>query len=300
MQIESLKVFCDVVRLHSFSQGAAVNHVLQSSASQTIHQLERHLGTVLIDRSCRPWKVTAEGKVFYDGCREIVDRYTAIEDAVKKTHDAKAAVVRVAAIYSVGLGDMNQCIQQFETQHPHAHVQIEYLHPNRVYERVLNAEADFGIVSFPPARRDLTRIPWRQERMIVVCSPQHPFARQKKITTTQLAGEKFVGFDKDLVIRREVDRHLKQLNVTVDVVLEFDNVEAIKRAVEVGSGISILPEPTVQREVAAAALVAVPLAGKEFARPVSIIHRHGKKLYANAASFVELLTHGGKGKIAHE
>ena len=136
MQVEALKIFCDVARLRSFSRGAAANHVLQSAASQTVSQLEKQLGVMLIDRTCRPWKLTAEGRTFYEGSAGIVDRYFALEAAVKHIHTERDAVVRVAAIYSVGLGDMSHCIQEFERQHPGVSVQIEYLHPDRVFEHV--------------------------------------------------------------------------------------------------------------------------------------------------------------------
>lgn len=296
MQIEALKIFCDVVRLRSFSRGAEANQVMQSSASQTVHQLEEHLGVTLIDRSCRPWKLTPEGKAFYDGCREVVQRFLDLESEVKRSHEEANSVVSVAAIYSVGLGDMSQIIQQFSEMNHGARVQIEYLHPDRVYQGVLEETVDLGIVSFPQARRELTVIPWRQEAMVLACHPQHRLARQKKIGLSQIAGEKFVGFDKQLPIRREIDRYLKRHNVAVDVVMEFDNIEAVKRGVEVGSGVSILPEPTLQREVESGTLVAVPFAAKNFVRPLGIIHRRGRKFYPSTQRFMDLLLNGGNGR----
>jgi DNA-binding transcriptional LysR family regulator len=292
MQIESLKIFCDVARLRSFSRGAEANNVLQSTASQAVLQLEERLGVALIDRSCRPWRLTREGEVFFEGSREVVARYFALEAQVKNIHGEIDSVVRVAAIYSVGLGDMSHLIAKFGERYAPARVQIEYLHPDRVYERVLRDEADLGIVSFPQTRRELTVIPWRQEPMVVVCPPQHRLARAKKIALTEVQGESFVGFDRELTIRKEVDRFLKSKGVSVNVVLEFDNIEGIKRAVEVASGISILPQPTLDHEVESGTLVAVPVATKQFARPLGIIHRRGKKLYASTDRFIELLRRG--------
>src|SRR3712207_2148657 len=112
MQIEALKLYCDVVRFHSFSRGAEANDVLQSSASETVRHIEETLGVALIDRSCRPWQVTDEGKLFYEGCREVVDRYHEVVAQVRNTKTAVDTVVRVAAIYSVNLRDMSQFVQQ--------------------------------------------------------------------------------------------------------------------------------------------------------------------------------------------
>src|SRR5205807_4276548 len=133
MQLESLKIFCDVVRWASFSQGASANGISQSSASQAVHQLELRLGVKLIDRSKRPLVPTPHGKVFYEGCKDLVGRYLEVETRVKALTDGHNVVgtVRVASIYSVGLHHMSRYVETFEALHPGAHVRLEYLHPTR-------------------------------------------------------------------------------------------------------------------------------------------------------------------------
>jgi len=289
MQIEALKIFCDVVRLRSFSQGAEANGVLQSAASQAVGGLERQLGATLLDRSHRPFVLTRQGKLFYDGCREILCQYADLEANVRTEQANGNAIVRVAAIYSVGLGDMSRYIQRFSQSHPAVRVQVEYLHPDRVQERVLEDAVDFGIVSFPKRHKELTIIPWRTEPMVVACAPGHRLSRASRVCLADLAGEKFVAFDRGLTIRQQMDRLLKRHRVRVEVAMEFDNIEAIKRAVEVGAGIAILPEPTLAREAALHTLAAIPLADAEIARPLGIIHRRGKKFGANLQPFLELL-----------
>lgn len=289
MQIEALKTFCDVVRLRSFSRGAKENGVTQSAASLIVHQLEERLGVALIDRSQRPWKPTAEGKAFYDGCRAVVERYFETEARVKSLHGEIGSVVRVASIYSVGLGPMNDYIRRFTEAHPGTRVEVDYLHPSRVYDAVLAGDADFGIVSFPQARRELTVIPWWTEEMALACPPNHRLARQGEVRLKQIAGEKFVAFEPELAIRREIDRFLKKHGVGVETVLEFDNIEAIKSAVEVGSGVSLLPKPTFEREVKTGTLAAIGFSPNGFRRPLGFIHRRGKKLHENAALFLDLL-----------
>lgn len=289
MQIDALKIYCDVVRFRSFSRGAEANGVLQATASQTIQRLEEQLGVMLIDRSSRPWELTPEGRLFYDGSREIVERYHEVEAAVRHTRAAVDSVIRVAAIYSVNLRDMSGCVQRFNKLRPEARVEIEYLHPERVCERVLNGEVNLGIISFPQHRRGLAVIPWRAEPMVLACQPRHPLAKQKTVTYAQLAGQLYVGFDPELVIGRRVERHLKSHCASVKPVLRFDNIEAIKRAVEAGSGISVLPLPTLEHELRMGTLAAVPFAKHPFARPLGIVYRRGRKLYANTEAFIEVL-----------
>lgn len=289
MQIEALKIYCDVVRFHSFSRGAEENGVLQSSVSQAVQSIEETLGVTLIDRSCRPWELTEEGKRFYDGCREVLEKF---EDTVARVKGAQAsgdAIIRVAAIYSVNMRDMSQRVQSFSRDHSEAKVEVEYAHPDRVVERVLNNEADLGIISYPDERKGITVLPWHEQEMVLVCTPQHRLARARSIDMDALRDEVFVGFDTDLVIAKKIDRYLKDRGVDPNVAVRFDNIEAAKRAVEAGSGVAILPRPTLEHELQLGTLAAVPLAGRRFTRPLGIIHRKGRKLYPNTKAFIEVL-----------
>lgn len=289
MQVESLKIFCDVARLRSFSRAATANHLTQSAASHVVLQLERRLGVQLINRSTRPLLLTDLGKTYYEGCQRLLDEYLELEASIRQTQTEISANVQVAAIYSVGLGDLGLSIERFKTMQPNARVQIEYLHPDRVYEKVLEGTADFGLISFPKPRRLLTALPWREETMVLTCSPNHPLAGAVSIKPSVLAGVKYIGFDKNLVIRREVDRFLRDQGVVVDVVLEFDNIETIKKAVELGAGVALLPEPTLRREVASGTLVALSLAGCRLVRPLGIIHHRQRQLSSTACRFIEML-----------
>src|SRR6185369_404206 len=133
--------------------------VLQSSVSQAVQNIEEGLGVTLIDRSCRPWELTEEGKRFYDGCREVLEKYNDVVASVKRARASGNAVIRVEAIYSVNMRDMTQRVQEFSRQHPEAKVEVDYAHPDRVLERVLNDDADLGIISYPDERKGLTVIP---------------------------------------------------------------------------------------------------------------------------------------------
>jgi DNA-binding transcriptional LysR family regulator len=289
MQFESLKVFCDVSRHRSFSEAAAANGISQSAVSQIVGQLEKRLGVMLVDRSRRPLRLTRQGKVYYDGCKKLVEQYLGVEAAVRSLDVELGSSVRVAAIYSVGLRDMSQYVQRFVGQRAGATAEIEYLHPDKVYEKVLDGTADFGLVSFPQSSRKLTALPWREEEMVVACAASHPFAHRRSVRVAQLDGEKYVGFDRDLVIRRKVDRFLRDHGVSVDVALEFDNVENIKQAIEIAAGVALLPLPALRREVRSGTLAAVPLSDARFVRPLGIIHRRSPKPSASARRFIELL-----------
>ncbi len=294
MQFEALKVFCDVARNQSFSRAANANQISQSAVSQIVNQLEKRLGVQLVDRSCRPLQLTAPGKAYYDGCKKLVEQYLEVESSIRNGNGngngrPLEVAVRVAAIYSVGLRDMSQYVQRFVAQQPGVQVEIEYLHPDRVTERVLDGTADCGLISFPESTRKLLALPWRDEEMVVACATTHPFVSEGRVKVSALNGLKYVGFDKHLVIRRKVDRFLRDHGVSVDVVLEFDNVENIKQAIEIAAGVALLPLPAVQREVRAGTLAAIPLQDARFTRPLGILHRRSPKPSPAAQRFIELL-----------
>jgi DNA-binding transcriptional LysR family regulator len=295
MQLETLKIFCDVVRWSSFSRGAAENGISQSSASQAIHHLEERLGLKLIDRSKRPLVVTPQGKVFFDGCKDLVDRYLELENRVKALGDDDTVVgtVGVAAIYSVGLHSMSRYIKTFEQRYSGANVRLEYLHPSRVIERVTSGEAELGMVSFPRKWPDLNVVPWREEPMVLTVHPSHRFANRPSVSVSELEGEPFIAFDADLSIRRAIDRYLRRHNVQVEIVLAFDNIENIKRAIEIPSGVSILPEPSLSHEVTAGTLISIPIEGvgpnDRLTRPLAIVHRRQVALDRATARFLDLL-----------
>lgn len=289
MHVKSLKVFCDVVGRRSFSQAANENGISQSNASQMVHQLEDRLGVKLLDRSKRPFVLTPEGEVYYAGCRKLVHRYYALEEEVKTLHEEVAGRVMVASIYSVGLSHMSRFVQEFLSKYPKANVRLQYQHPERVYELVENGQVDLGLVSYPKSSRTVKAIAWRQEEMVLVCAPQHPLAKADHVQVEDLEGLDMVSFDSHLEIRREIDRSLAARHVEVDVVMEFDNIETLKRAIEIDAGVSLLPRPTVEREVQQGSLVARSLPGLGLVRPLGIIHGRDKQLGKTARRFMQLL-----------
>ena len=294
MRLEAIKVFCDLISSGSFSKAAEVNELSQPTVSRFVHQLEERLGGPLVDRSTRPPQPTTLGRAYYDGCKRLLERYAELEASLRRSETERTLTVRVAAIYSVGLGDMGQYVERFRAEHPTAKVHVEYLHPDQVYLRVRGRLADFGLVSFPARSRDLTVLDWREEEMVVVCPRGHRLARYKRVNPARLSGEKFVAFDRKLVIRREVDRFLRDHGVRTEAVFEFDSIENIKKAVEVGTGVALLPEPTIRQEVESGALLGLRLDRARFVRPLGIIHCRQHPPGTAALAFIDLLRHNGR------
>ncbi len=292
MHIETLRLYCNVIQRQNFSRGAADSGVTQSAASQAIRQLEEELRVILLDRSKRPFAITAEGEKFYKSCRDLLEGFERVRDEIANDKRLIAGTVRVAAIYSVGLHDMGVQMERFRTLLPRARVRLECLHPEKVVRSVIEDAADVGILSYPSANRALNVIRLRDEPMRFVSRPSHRFSRRKRVKAEELAGEPFVAFDADLSIRKAIDRALRQHNLIPDVVMEFDNIESIKRAVSNGAGISILPEAAIQKEVAIQDLASAALDLDDLTRPIALIHRRQKLLSQVVARFIEMLQTG--------
>jgi DNA-binding transcriptional LysR family regulator len=137
-------------------------------------------------------------------------------------------------------------------------------------------------------------IPWHKEKLVLVCSPRHKLARRRTVPLAAIAGEPFIAFERDIPTRKTIDRILREHRVVVETTMEFDNIETIKRSVEVGSGVSILPETTVVNETKNGQLRTADFAEGPFTRDVGIVHRRGRVLSAAAREFVRLLVGSGQ------
>jgi LysR family transcriptional regulator, transcriptional activator of the cysJI operon len=288
MQIESLKVFCDLAETESFTKAAQINSVTQSAVSQTTSTLEEHFKSLLIERSKKNFRLTAEGEVVYEFSKRILQYYDAIQSKVQEIKGLISGDIRVATVYSIGLHELPPYIKRFLKDHPSVNIHVEYRRANQVYEDVLGNIVDLGLVAFPTRDPRLEIIPLRKDSLVLVCHPQHPLAKAKSLKLQALNGHKFVAFDPDMPTRRALDKIFKEQKVTVDQVMEFDNIETVKRAVEIDSGIAILPAETVKQEVANRTLAAVSLAGN-YVRELGAIHKKAKVLSPATKQFIELL-----------
>jgi DNA-binding transcriptional LysR family regulator len=283
------KLFRDVAHARSLSRAATMNGISQSAATQHIQELEKRLGVQLLDRSTRPLGLTPGGKLYAELCRDVLRREEDFVAALDEIKTEAEGTIRIASIYSIGLSEMSRLRDDFLRTCPGAQLHIEYLRPDKVYDAVLEDQADLGFISYPEHRRDLTIIPWREERMTVAVYPSHPLAGREMLLPGDLDGQEFIAFDGEVIIRRELDRFFRDNGVSVLIVMQFDNIQSIKEAVALGSGISILPERTMLTEVEQNRLVSIPLHAPELVRPTGIIHRKKKKLTRAGRQFLSLV-----------
>jgi LysR family transcriptional regulator, transcriptional activator of the cysJI operon len=289
MQLETLKVFCDLVDGGSFTQSAIRNFITQSAVSQQIRSLESRFNAALLVRRGKTVQPTEAGKVLYERGREILEKFGQLDLELKSLGEEMTGTVRIATIYSVGLYEMSNVIKTFLKTYPKVNLHVEYCRANRVYEECQSGQADIGIVTYPKPRKGIRVIPLPADKLTLICSPQHPFARRRQIALDKLNGQNFVAFERDIPSRRALDQIFREHNIEVRTVMELDNIDTIKRSVEIGIGISIVPMFSVQREVQSGTLVQVAFAGHTFFRPLGVIVKFSRALSAPTQKLIELL-----------
>jgi DNA-binding transcriptional LysR family regulator len=289
MQIESLKVYCDVAESQSFTKAAQINGVTQSAVSQTTSALERRFKSRLIERSRKRFRLTREGEAVYDHAKKILSLYAALGDRMAEIKDIISGNIRLTTVYSIGLHDLPPYITKFLQSYPTVNVHVEYRRANEVYDDVLSNVVDLGLVAYPTKANGLDIVPLRKDPLVLICHPQHPLAKLPSVKLKALAGQKFVNFEADIPTRKALDRAFRDRKMQVVNVMEFDNIETVKRAVEIDAGVSIVPEVTVRQEVSNGTLVAVPFEEKGLERPLAVVCKQHKTLSPAMKQFIVVL-----------
>ncbi|HMQ05005.1 MAG TPA: LysR family transcriptional regulator [Pyrinomonadaceae bacterium] len=291
MHIETLKVFCDLVDLQSFSLAAERNFITQSAVSQQIRTLEEKFKRRFLERvrGRREIKLTPAGEVFHREAKNVLGAYDQMHESLRGLVGKIGGTVKVSTTYSVGLHEMPAKVGEFMSKFPSAKIDLEYSRTTKVVRDVLNGSVELGVLAFPEPRRGLSIVSMPSHRLVLVCPPDHKFAKRSQVRAKDLDGMGLVLFERDTPTRKATDRILKEHGVEVTKVAEFDNIETIKRAVQVGFGMAILPQPSVIDELRSGQLAVVKLAEKAWVRPVGVVYRSDRNLSLAAKKFVNLL-----------
>ena len=292
MQIASLKAFCDLAESKSFTEAAQINGVTQSAISQQITMMERSFKSLLIERSKKHFRLTPEGQVLYDCSKQIVQIYQSLDHKILELLDLVSGSIRVATISSIGLHDLPPYVKKFVQRHPTVNIQVDYRGDQQVYEDVHRNNVDLGLIVYPVKDPKLEIIPLRKYPLVLICHPLHPFAKEKTIKLKALDGQNIISFEPDSLTRQAVDDILAEHGVAVKREMEFENVETVKRAVEILAGISIVPKSTVIQEIDRKTLIAVEIEDGEFFRPTAAIYQKNRVLSPAIKQFLASMQEG--------
>jgi len=282
-------MFCDLAETESFTKAAQISGVTQSAVSQQISSLERIFKSLLIERSKKRFRLTREGQVLYDYSKQIIQSYESLHSKLQELKDIISGTIRVATIYSIGLHDLPAYVKRFMKSYPTVNVHVEYRRANQVYDDVLSNVVDMGLIAYPVKDPKMEIVALRKEPLTLICHPQHPFAKLKSVKLKALTGQSIIGFEPDIPTRKALDKILKEHGVEIKHVMEFDNIETVKRAVEIDAGVSIVPLGTIAQEIAKQTLVAVDIEDGDFFRPIAAIYKKNKVLSPAMKQFLTIL-----------
>ena len=291
MHIETLKIFCDVVDTASFSKAGTLNSMTQSAVSQQILSLEKKLGRTLLERGRRQCCVTPEGAVLLEAAKEVLSIYDGLDERFQTLADVVGGVLNVSAVYSIGMHDLPAYLKAFNRKYPEVEVRVAYRRSAQVYQQVLSGEANLGLVAYPVVRKGIHVEPFMDDELVMISHPNHPLTACKKIQPSALKNEKFIAFDPDLPTRQFIDRHFREHGVVLGHTLEFDNIETVKRAVEIEQGVSIVPSASVIEELEGGTLRAISL-DPPLRRPIGILLKRNRPRSPALREFLSLLQAG--------
>ena len=287
MQLENFKIFVDLVETKSFSDTAGLNGITRAAVSQQLRAIERHFKTQLIDRSQKRFLLTGEGLRFYSGAKEVVHQYEKILKDLQEMKKIVSGTIRISTIPSIGLHVLPPYLKKFQHDYPSVNVHVVYRRTNLVYEDILSNSVDFGLVAFPAKLPQIEIIPFLKDSFVLITHPSHPLARGGDVQLSALAGQRFIGLDPGGPAHEVIDQIFRKNRI--EPVMKFDNFETVKEAVEINAGIAIAPQFTVLQEVKQGSLATVRFKGRQYVRPLAILHRKGRVLMPAMKKFIETL-----------
>ncbi|MDA8736420.1 MAG: LysR family transcriptional regulator [Opitutae bacterium] len=290
MHVENFKIFSDLVESESFSRAAKLNGITQSAVSQQLRAMEKHFNILIVDRSQKQFRLTREGQKLYESAKEILYLYDKLNSELQEMKKVISGTIHISTVYSIGLHELPPYVKVFLAKFPEVNIRVEYRRANMVYEDILTNSIDLGLIAYPQKHKQLEVLPFHDDVLVLVVSPEHPFADRKSVDIQDVAGQKFIGFEPDIPTRKATDAIFKEENIEAEPVMEFDNVETVKRAVEINAGIAILPQTTVVREEAQGLLKILKFKNKTYKRPLALIHRKGRVLTPAIKKLIDLLT----------
>ena len=287
LYIDIFKVFCDLAETKNFSRTAEKNHISQSAVSQQISYLERYFGKKMIIRSKGKFALTPEGKIFLEGCKQILNTYQHTMHQMQIENGNFSQSVNIQSIYSIGFYHLPPLIKTFIKTYKEIHLHLEYNRSDRIYSDVIHGLCDIGIVAYPWQHPLVDIKQGKKEKLTCVCALEYELSKRKKISLKDLNHRDFISFVREIPTRNAIDEILKDHNVKVNIVHEYDNVETLKSSLELGECISILPENTIQQELKNMELVSIPIKEGPFFRNTGIITRKDRQLSHAIHTFIK-------------
>jgi DNA-binding transcriptional LysR family regulator len=287
MHLNQLWVFYQVAKHKSFSQAAGALFLSQPSVSNQVKLLEEACGLKLFDRSGRNVELTNTGEILLSYAERIFSLAKEADSVIEEIKGLKAGGIRISASNTLGAHYLPDILDRFRKKHPQVEILMNVGYTQTVTEDILAFRSDLGLIGREVAHPNIVVIPLWEEELVLIVPADHPFAERRKIDLADLQGQPFIMSEKGSGVREITEKILAGAKVSVRVVMELGENEAIKRAVASGLGITLISATVARRELEAGQVRAVRLPGARILRRFNIIHHKDKYLSKLIRAFMD-------------
>lgn len=296
MDINQLEVLATVAREKSFSRAAEVLHRTQPAVSQAIRRLEQDVGEKLFDRSSKDGTLTFAGEVLLDHARQMLNLRQSAVNAIREMRDLQHGKITISAnehtvFYLLPL------IQEFRKLHPLIKIEVQRGVASRIPKEITAREVELGIISFEPSDDSLVSIPVLTDELTLIVGPKHTFAGRSVVSVKELGTETFIAHNAPSPYRQRVLETFEKQKTRLHIAVELPSLEAIKRLVERGVGVALVPRLTAQSEIASGQLKGIAVKEMKLERKLNIVYRRNSELSYAAKAFVKLARETSKNKL---
>lgn len=284
-----LKTFVTAAQMGSFRLAAEKNNITQPALSQQMRILEKTLNCVLFERSSKKIVLTADGQIFMSYAQQILGLYDNAKTEIAEHHNRFTGVIHILSIYTMGLYQLNPIMQHLLKKYPGININLEYSHSDTIYEAIKAGTADFGLVAYPKPKLGMIVKIFAHEELVLVQSNKHNFFKKKNVQLQDLNNVRFIGFDPKTLTGETIHKYLAAKGIKLNIIKEYENIETIKNAINVGMGCSILPKSTVTQEIQAKTFDMIKVKGLDIKRPLAIIHNSNKVFSNSTRLFYEMI-----------
>ena len=293
MGLAEIQVFAAVAKERSFSRAAARLHRTQPAVSQAVRRLEAELDERLFDRSSQGGRLTEAGEILLDYAQRLTRLKDEAEGAVRELQDLRRGRVLIGANEGA-VHVLLPVIERFRRAHPHAHAEVRRVPARQMAREVLGRSLDFGVFTFPPRERGLRALPLGEDELVMLISPAHPLAGRSQITMEEFGRQTVIAHNEASPARERVLRLYEQRHASINIQIGLPSLDGIKRAVEMGLGVALLPRRCAHTEIARGQLAAVKVPQLRLPRQIRLVCRRSGEMSHAAAAFLDAARAAGQ------
>ncbi len=296
MDINQLEVLVAVAQEKSFSRAAETLHRTQPAVSQAIRRLEVELGEPLFDRSSKDGTLTTAGRVLFDFAQQMLNLRQHAHSALKELKDLhRGKLILSANEYTVMY--LLPLIPVFRARHPHIKIEVKRSLASRIASEVLGRETEIGVVSFKPNDPTVAAVPVLMDELALIVPPDHPLAGKSNVSVRELGAESFIAHNVPSPYRERVVRAFEKYKTPLNISVELPTLEAIKRCVEGGMGVALVPRLTAQVEIERRQVAALTVKEMKLERRLHLVYRKGATLSHAARAFLRVARETQKDRV---